>query len=64
MYNGSEEKSKVDSTPAKREEHRLRIVEDARRGTVVQGLEEVLVKDSHEVGDSPSSRAALYAASA
>ncbi len=32
----------------KEENHRLRIVEDARRGTVVQGLEEVLVKDAPE----------------
>ncbi len=34
---------------SKREDHRLRIVEDARKGTLVQGLEEVLVRDASEV---------------
>lgn len=37
-----------DPAAKKEESHRLRIVEDARKGTLVQGLEEVLVKDAPE----------------
>ncbi len=53
LFNGVDEevlrKPKVETVASKREDHRLRIVEDARKGTLVQGLEEVLVRDAKEV---------------
>jgi kinesin family member 11 len=51
MFNEENEPKMAVPLPAggKREEsHRLRIVEDARKGTVVQGLEEIPVKDAGE----------------